>query len=222
MKYLTTVLKDQILGLMTQIKDNRSLLVKSIPAILLILIFASSLQGQGDYQSFYNGSLKINNTGMYILGTWALANIAAGAYGWATATGEMKYFGQMNLFWNVINLSIAGFALYGNYTTDVSMMSGQEMLAKHLKTENILLINSALDVGYIGAGFLMRHLSSGSVKRGDLLKGYGNSVIMQGAFLLVFDLVMYGIMRDYRLDFMEGINLSVTTESIMVGLRINL
>ncbi|MFN2336683.1 MAG: hypothetical protein ABR560_06905, partial [Bacteroidales bacterium] len=103
-----------------------------------------------------------------------------------------------------------------------SMMSGQEILAKHLKTENILLINSALDVGYIGAGFLMRHLSTNSVNRGDLLKGYGNSVIMQGAFLLVFDLVMYGILRDYRMDFMEGINLALSTESIMVGLRLNL
>ncbi len=207
---------------MTQIKDKRSHLVMGIPVFLLIMIFVYPLQGQGDYQSFYTGSLKINNTGMYVLGSWALANIAAGAYGWATASGGMKYFGQMNLFWNVVNLSIAGFALYGNYNTDFSVMNGQEMLAKHLKTENILLINSALDVGYIGAGFLMRYLSTGSVKRGDLLKGYGNSVIMQGAFLLVFDLVMYGILRDYRVDFMEGINLAVTTESIMVSLRINL
>lgn len=207
---------------MTQLQINRTFLVRYIPVFLLIVIFASPLKGQGDYQSFYTGSLKINNTGLYILGSWALANIAAGAYGWAVATGEMKYFGQMNLFWNVINLSIAGFALYGNYTTDLSMMTGQELLGKHLKTENILLINSALDVGYIGAGFLLRHLSSGSAKRGDLLKGYGNSVIMQGAFLLVFDLVLYGIMRDYRVDFLEGINVAVSTESIMIGLRIYL
>lgn len=203
-------------------RDNRSLLLRSLPAVFLFMVTVTPLQGQGDYQSFYAGSLKINNTGMYVLGSWALANIAAGAYGWATASGEMKYFGQMNLFWNVINLSIAGFALYGNYTTDLSMMTGQELLGKHLKTENILLINSALDVGYMGAGLLLRHLSPGSAKRGDLLKGYGNSVIMQGAFLLVFDLVMYGIMRDYRMDFLEGINMAVSTESIMIGLRINL
>jgi hypothetical protein len=203
-------------------RDKHSLLLRSMPAVFLLMLAVTPLQGQGDYQSFYAGSLKINNTGMYVLGSWALANIAAGAYGWAVATGDMKYFGQMNLFWNVINLSIAGFALYGNYTTDFSIMTGQELLGKHLKTENILLINSALDVGYIGAGFLMRHLSSGSLKRGDMLKGYGNSVIMQGAFLLVFDLVMYGIMRDYRMDFMEGMNVTVSTESVMIGLRINL
>lgn len=207
---------------MEHVKINRSLLVRVIPVFLLFVIFVSPLKGQSDYQSFYTGSLRISTTGMYILGSWALANIAAGAYGWATSAGDMKYFGQMNLFWNVINLSIAGFALYGNYNTDFSVMSGQELLAKHLKTENILLINSALDVGYIGAGFLMRHLSAGSAKREDLLKGYGNSVIMQGAFLLVFDLVLYGILRDHRMDFMDGINLAVSTESIMVSLRINL
>ncbi len=203
-------------------KDKRSLLLRSMPIVFMAMLAVTPLQGQADYQSFYTGSLSIQNTGMYVLGSWALANIAAGAYGWAVSSGNMKYFGQMNLFWNVINLSIAGFAIYGNYTTDLSLMTGQELLGKHLKTENILLINSALDVGYIGAGFLLRHLSSGSAKRGDMLKGYGNSVIMQGAFLLVFDLVMYGIMRDYRVGFMEGINVAVSAESIMIGLRFNL
>ncbi|MDZ7633582.1 MAG: hypothetical protein U5L72_03705 [Bacteroidales bacterium] len=146
---------------MTYEKYNSLFLMKSLPVIFPCYGGLSTpLQAQGDYQSFYTGSLRINNTGMYILGSWAMANIAAGAYGWATATGEMKYFGQMNLFWNVVNLSIAGFALYGNYSTDFSIMGGQELLARHLKTENILLINSALDVGYIGAGFLMRHLST--------------------------------------------------------------
>jgi hypothetical protein len=156
---------------------------------------------------------------MFILGSWAVLNISAGAYGWAHSTGEKMYFNQMNLFWNVINLSIAGFALYGNYNSDLSILSGQELLSKHLKTENLFLINSALDVGYIGAGFLLRHLSAGSVKSADLLKGYGNSVILQGGFLLVFDLVMFGVMRDHRMDFMEGISLAVNQESVTLGFR---
>jgi hypothetical protein len=101
------------------------------------------------------------------------------------------------------------------------MLNGQQLLSKHLKTENLLLINSALDVGYIGAGFLLRYFSTGSENRADLLKGYGNSVILQGSFLLVFDLVMYGLLRDHRMDFMQGINLSVSTETIMVGMRLN-
>jgi hypothetical protein len=180
-----------------------------------------NLSGQENYQSFYSHSLKINNSGMYVLGSWAVLNISMGAYGWAHSTGERMYFNQMNMFWNIINLSIAGFALYSNYSTDLSMLNGQQLLSKHLKTENLLLINSALDVGYIGAGFLLRYFSTGSENRADLLKGYGNSVILQGSFLLVFDLVMYGLLRDHRMDFMQGINLSVSTETIMVGMRLN-
>ena len=93
----------------------------------------------------------------------------------------------------MVNLSIAGFALYSNYSSDVSLMSEGELLARHLKTEKLFLINSGLDVGYMGAGLLMRHISTNSEKRGELLKGYGNAVILQGGFLLVFDMAMYFI-----------------------------
>jgi len=62
-------------------KYNCPLLLKTLPLIFLIMVAVPPLQAHGDYQSFHSGSLRINNTGMYILGSWALANIAAGAYG---------------------------------------------------------------------------------------------------------------------------------------------
>lgn len=205
---------------MTEEKQRGSILMKTVPLFILIMAVALPLQGQADYQAFHAGSLRTSNTGMYILGSWAMANMAAGAYLWTTAAGDMKYFGQMNLFWNVVNLSIAGFALWGNYTTDFSLMPGDELLARHLKTENLLLINSALDVGYIGAGFLLRYLSAKSVNRADLLKGYGSSVIMQGGFLLLFDLVMYGIMRGQRVDFLQGMGMAISPENFTVSIHL--
>jgi hypothetical protein len=42
-----------------------------------------------------------------------------------------------------------------------------------------------------------------------LLLGYGNSIILQGAFLFVFDAVMWGIQRNNRLGFTENLQLSV-------------
>jgi hypothetical protein len=205
---------------MTEEKQRGSVLMKLVPLFILIMAVALPLQGQADYQAFHAGSLKTSNTGMYILGSWAIANMAAGAYLWSTAAGSTKYFGQMNLFWNVVNISIAGFALYGNYTTDFSAMAGDELLARHLKTENLLLINSALDIGYIGAGFLLRHLSDRSVSRGDMLRGYGNSVVLQGGFLLLFDLVMYGIMRGQRVDFLHGMGMAISPDNFTVGLHL--
>jgi hypothetical protein len=115
----------------------------------------------------------------------------------------------MNLFWNVVNLSIAGFALYNNQRFDYLSVEGSELLAKHQQTEKILLINAFLDVGYIGGGLLLRHFGNQSEKRKDLMKGYGSSLILQGGFLLVFDAVMYGIMRSHRMGFLQSMNLSM-------------
>ena len=179
--------------------------------IMFILLTATSftLYGQTGYQEFFNRSLEINNTGMLVLGSWAVGNIAVGTYGWIRNEGDRKYFNQMNLFWNTVNLSIAGFALYKNYHTDASLFDAQEILARHLQTEKILLINSALDIGYIGTGFLLRHLSTKSDQRSELLNGYGKSLILQGGFLFVFDLCLYGILRNQRLDFLDGLNIGI-------------
>jgi len=193
---------------------------KRVVMSVLLMMTAVTLSAQNGGRSFAEASLAANNAGMYVLGGWALANMAAGAYGWATFEGEKKYFSQMNLFWNVVNLSIAGFALYSNYSTDVSLMSEGELLTKHLKTEKLFLINSGLDVGYLGAGLLMRHLSSNSEKRGDLLKGYGNAVILQGGFLLVFDMVMYFIFNDIRPGNLEPVAVMFDRDAIAAGIRI--
>lgn len=159
---------------------------------------------------------------MFVLGSWAVANIAAGGYGWAQHSGERARFDQMNLFWNVVNLSIAGFALHNNYSADVSLMDREEVLNNHLRIEKVLLINALLDVGYIGTGLVMRHYSTNYPERKDLLRGYGSSIIMQGAFLFVFDLVLYGFMRADRLEFMNNFQLSVSPEMTGIRFLINL
>ena len=190
--------------------------------ILVSLFFFLSVPSfaQESFPDFYNHSQKINNTGMYVLGSWAIANIATGAYGWSKYSGDRMYFNQMNLFWNVINVSIAGIALYSNYTTDISNLSQQDLLDKMVKTENLFIINAGIDVGYIGAGFLLKHLSTKYPNRSSMLKGYGNSIILQGSFLLVFDAVMYGILKADRMDFPNNINLALLPEGFRIGISI--
>ncbi len=192
------------------IKYYPNLKILLIP-VLFIATFLLSF-GQNDLQNYYTESLKINNTGMYVLGAWAITNMSSGAYGWSKNTGERMYFHQMNFFWNTINLSIAGITLYNNNQIDFSILNQNDIINKHIKTESIFLINSALDVGYIGAGLFLKHLSKKSSKRIDLLKGYGNSVILQGSFLLVFDLIMYSILKGHRMDFLNPINFSLSPE----------
>lgn len=192
--------------------------------VLLLLVIISSISmpaiAQESFSDFYSKSQNINNTGMIVLGSWAVANMATGIYGWSNYSGEKMYFHQMNFFWNIVNASIAGFALYGNYTTDINNLTQQELLDKLINTERILLINAGLDVGYIGTGFLLRHLAATNEKRPDLLKGYGNSLILQGGFLLIFDLALYGILRADRMSFLSNIDIAMIPDGFRVGLNI--
>jgi hypothetical protein len=175
---------------------------------LLLLLMVSTAQGQSEYVEYYGQNLRINNIGMAVLGSWALANISIGAYGWSQNTGQRAYFHQMNLFWNTVNLTIAGIALYSNLTADYALLSGEELLEKQFKTQRLYLINAAVDVGYVSAGFLLKHLATKYPKNELRLRGYGNSVILQGSFLFVFDLVIYGLLQSRRADFLQQVSLS--------------
>lgn len=182
-----------------------------LSGIFSILII-SAAHSQGDYKTFYERSLKTNNTGMYILGSWAVANIVAGGWGWSQATGQTKYFHQMNFFWNTVNLSIAGFALYSNLATNFSDLTAMEIMEKHTKTENLYLINAGLDVIYVGTGFLLKHLATKKPNRHNLLNGYGNSVILQGSFLFVFDLILWKIQHNHRMNFVQNLSFNYLPE----------
>jgi len=193
-----------------------------LPGIMGILLAASllSLYGQDPAGMFYKESLTINNSGMMVLGAWAIGNIAIGAYGWSQNTGQRRYFHQMNLFWNLVNLSIAGIAIYGNLTADYLNLSHEEILSKQLKTQNIFLINAGLDIAYMGTGVLLRNIASRYPKNEFRLKGYGSSVILQGGFLFVFDLVMYGVQRSHRMDFLNQISVSSMNEVMGISLSL--
>jgi hypothetical protein len=187
---------------------------------LLVFIFvfsANILFGQSD-EEFYTKSLQNNKTGMYVLGSWALSNMAIGSFGWARSTGKMKYFHQMNFFWNTVNLGIAGFGLINAINTDILALTPSEMLKKHKTFENILLINTGLDIGYMGLGYYLGHRSKSKEKNKHLLAGYGNSIMLQGAFLFVFDFVLYTVQRSHRLSFSNQISWDVFLTPDQIGL----
>jgi hypothetical protein len=180
--------------------------------LLALTIFASTavLFGQEPYLDFYKISTRNNTSGMIALGSWAAANLAVGAVGWSRTTGAQKYFHQMNFFWNTVNMGIVGFSLYSNAQTDPGSMTGADILQGHRTIENLYLINAGLDVIYMGTGMYLRHRSQNNSKRPDLLRGYGNSIILQGGFLFIFDGIMWAVQRNLRTDFLDGLSLSAS------------
>jgi hypothetical protein len=162
--------------------------MKKILVLFLLLISINCL-AQDSLQTLNFERNHIKNTGMQVLGSWAIANIAVGGIGWASTNGKTKYFHQMNAIWNVANL---GAAILG-YTSTINDKNKtdtpEESLKEQNKLEKIFLVNGGLDVIYIGAGVYLNH--RGNMNNSDQSRGYGSAVVLQGAFLLLFDATMY-------------------------------
>lgn len=191
-------------------------MAKKFILLFCISLFVFQAEAQTDAQKFYLKSQNNSNTGMYVLGSWALLNMASGAYGMSTQTGSSKYFHQMNLFWNTVNLGIAGFALASAHSGDGSLLSPQQMLDNHLSTEKVLLINAGLDVLYIATGAVLLVKSKSSIKRPELLKGYGQSLLLQGGFLFAFDVVLYSIQHHLSGNFLQHAQFSASPVSFQL------
>lgn len=162
-----------------------------IIALLITLGFAASAQ---DSLSVFNHNREhIKQTGMTVLGSWAIVNISTGFIASANNTGSTKYFYQMNGIWNIVNLAAA---ISGHVSADKNInkpLSPQESLKQQRKIEQIFLVNGGLDFAYIGAGIYLNH--RGTTDNSDKLRGYGSSIILQGTFLLIFDATMYSTER---------------------------
>lgn len=137
--------------------------------------------------------LQINQSGMKVLGGWAIANMLSGGIGMTQTNGNDHYFHQMNLAWNSVNLTIAGFGYFGS-RSDPAKYNLPETIREFQNLENILLFNAGLDIGYMAAGAYL--WERGIRKQSDRLIGYGQSVVLQGAFLFTFDLILFAASRN--------------------------
>jgi hypothetical protein len=161
---------------------------------VLFLLFFTTLEGFAQeipaLSEFNQTRLDYNQKGMLILGSWAVGNIVWGGIGASQTTGQTKAFHQMNLYWNSVNLVIAGFG-YWQATKDIPGTDFWSTIEAQKGIEKVLLFNAALDLAYMAGGLYMkeRRMRKGN----DRLIGFGKSVILQGAFLLAFDGVMYGL-----------------------------
>jgi len=161
---------------------------------ILFLLAATALFAQSDFlEDFNTQRLQKQQTGMLVLGTWAALNIAGGLVLSGQKDGVAKNFHLMNAGWNVINLGIAGLGYYSAMHSDPAFFDLPSTLHEQHKFQKILLFNAGLDVGYMLGGAYLIERSKNVLKNTDRLKGFGQSIILQGAFLFVFDLVNYAI-----------------------------
>lgn len=153
------------------------------------------------------------------LGSFALANIAVGAVAAGQTSGETKYFHKMNLYWNLVNLGIAGVGLLGSRKASADTETLSDAIRQHENMKQILLVNAGLDVAYVVGGAYLRERAESRPDKADQLRGYGKSIMAQGGFLLAFDLVNYFIFKK-RGDKQERLLLSAGPSGLGVVLPI--
>jgi hypothetical protein len=165
----------------------------------------------------FNRRNELNQTNSTVLLAWSAANIIQGSISAGNITGSKHYFHQMNAYFNTVNLAMAGYGLFRVHQQKKLHYSLANHVNEQQKISSFLMLNTGLDIAYITTGLYLRE--KGSTSNNDQSIGYGGSLILQGAFLLVFDLVQYvqhqqnGKLLNQYLG-----NLQITTTQTGVGL----
>jgi len=163
--------------------------MKNIILSIALLVAGLYAQAQEGLQQFNQERLHINQTGFTFLCGWAVANLGVGLIFQSKAVGETRYFRQMNAIWGGVNLLIAVPA-YINARRGGADLSLDASIRAQASIEKIFILNAGLDSAYLAGSAWFLEKANNSTNPGKY-RGYGKSILMQGAFLLLFDAVMF-------------------------------
>ncbi len=156
--------------------------------LLVFLVNTFCVFAQNSPQDLFSKQIKLQKASTWTLAGWSVANLAVSGIGIGSAQGSTKYFHEMNLYWNAVNAGIAGLGLVHLYKKrDAPTLSS--IVREHYGLQNSLLLNSGLDVAYVTSGLWLMDKSKteSDPKRHDRFRGFGQAIVVQGGFLLLFD-----------------------------------
>jgi hypothetical protein len=170
--------------------------MRFIALLLAVALLAPSLaaQDRAPFDAFDARRIQLSQRATYVLGGWAAVNLGAGLGVRANAErgSEAWHFSSMTMGWSAINLGIAVPGLLALRKEARTPQNIADMLAAQRRTEALYLINTGLDLGYMGLGLWMQERGLRTAgDDGARLRGFGNAVLVQGAFLFAYDLVAY-------------------------------
>lgn len=178
-----------------------------------LVVLPDLANAQEEWEILAQDRAQVNRTGMQVLLGWSALNMAGGTVGYFQTSGKNRYFHQMNAIWNVVNAGIAVSALSGMGSD--SLQSLPMAYKEGLTMEKVLLANAGLDVAYIATGGYM--MERGMRKDQVRFRGYGQSLLIQGGFLLAFDTVLFILNNNHNQE-LYNILSSVSVSSQGVGM----
>ena len=169
---------------------------------IFILFLSFSVNGQ-DSLLFQKRFFKIQQQSTLVLSGWSVLNIGISPlctknlFNPVTASDQ---FHSSNFNWNLFNAGIAGLSHYSVYTNSQKTWSISELNKRKKRLERALAINVVLDFIYIASGLLLKHATNpNDLVNYPAFQGGGNSLILQGGFLLVYDSVFLRRLKKIKL-----------------------
>ena len=136
--------------------------------------------------------LRVQTGGMALLTAWSIANLGGGLAGnlLVPVGRDARYFHQMNWAWNTVNLTLGAVGLVSarRDRRRARPRPRAAVEADITRAQRVFAVNALLDVVYMVGGYATWEL--GKDRESPRLRGYGQAVVLQGAFLLAFDLAM--------------------------------
>lgn len=162
--------------------------------IFLFMLFSFTPVSSQDLGSLLQKEQKAKKVGMTVLGGWSAINIVSSPFLALNTTGSDRYFYAMNGYWNTVNLALSVSGLNTLRKQDLNELSSLKAYDDHKKFQTVFLVNAALDLAYISSGFYLIEKSKSVVNKPERLEGFGQSLILQGSFLFLFDGIMYSVL----------------------------
>lgn len=188
---------------------------KTTMLIAILLVSINHLYSQDTlFVEYDKQRIHHQKTGMIVLMTWAGANIMSGTIYRNNTAGDTKYFHEMNALFNTVNLFL-GASGYYNASKETPSLEAFHILGQQLKLEKTLLFNVGIDVAYATTGLylLEKGNNQNEILSRQRLRGYGRSLILQGAFLFLFDGIFYGIEANASNNLREAMSMIFISSS---------
>jgi hypothetical protein len=140
---------------------------------------------------------------MATLGGWGTGNLLVSGLLMHRHRREERHFHLMNMGWGGVNLLIAGLGYRHSWRTPREAGSWDQVWKQQSDLQQVLALNTGLDLAYMAGGWWMQERGRHPGREDERMRGFGKSLILQGAFLFVFDLSLWIHHRNLSRSFLE-------------------
>lgn len=161
--------------------------------LIIAIVFAgipAFSQQKSDLDIYNRERNKMTKNAMMVLGGWSAANLIYSGIATGQTHGTNLYFHQMNVMWGGINMGLAALGYLG--LKDKDGLSLVQSIKQQMGIEKTYMLNLGLDVAYVATGLYLKERSKSRLNP-QKLKGYGESIMVQGAALFLLDGVMFTV-----------------------------